>query len=203
MHSGRGKASCVLVVRSGLDGVARRLPGAETAQKGCHAGEAVVLQHERRTGARPFLRSSAVGDDPGAGIKLTEAVFELCAGDRERARDVSLFISAADRTSTNTAVPASSAALASARSTRSTTSGYSVRQRPSVWEKALLSLRRVVGPAKSGPRRLAVRSQGATGSDRSSIYPAHSASYHPFSFHTRPSTVLLHQHPPASLRATA
>jgi hypothetical protein len=45
-------------------GVASVDPGFKSAEHGLHVGVSVIDQEERRTGARMFVRSGAVGDDP-------------------------------------------------------------------------------------------------------------------------------------------
>jgi hypothetical protein len=44
--------------------VSGRLPGTQTAEDGFHMGKSVLQKEERRTGARVFILSGAVSDDP-------------------------------------------------------------------------------------------------------------------------------------------
>jgi hypothetical protein len=55
---------------TGLHGVARRLPRGPSTQKRFDIGKPELEQFQRRTGAGPFVRSSAVKDDLGASRQL-------------------------------------------------------------------------------------------------------------------------------------
>ena len=62
-------------------GVACIDPGFKTAEQGGDVGKTVFDQDERRTGARFFIRSGTVGDDPRIWVEFCEAGFDLCSGD--------------------------------------------------------------------------------------------------------------------------
>lgn len=64
------------------------LPGGESAQQGGDAGESVLEQGERRTGAGFFRWSGAVGDNPIVFIQFAQAGGQFIFGDVERAGDV-------------------------------------------------------------------------------------------------------------------
>jgi hypothetical protein len=57
-------------------------PGIEAAQDGVDVRKAVLKQDFRRTGARLFGWSGAIGDDPLIGIQFSDVRFELGQGDR-------------------------------------------------------------------------------------------------------------------------
>lgn len=69
-------------------GVACIDPGFKTAEQGGDVGKTVLDQDERRTGARFFIRSGTVGNDPGVRVKFAEAGFELRGGNVDRVRNV-------------------------------------------------------------------------------------------------------------------
>jgi hypothetical protein len=53
-----------------IDRISRLLPGQKTAEDGCDVGIPVVQKEERRTGARVFVLSGTVSDDPGILVKV-------------------------------------------------------------------------------------------------------------------------------------
>src|SRR5215207_3946234 len=67
-----------------LDGQSRLLPGVEPAVERVHVLPTLLKQLERHTGARPFVRSSAVGDDGAVARYLVEVLLQLTRGDADR-----------------------------------------------------------------------------------------------------------------------
>jgi hypothetical protein len=76
-HGSFRRADCQSALR--LDRVPCLLPGCKTAQDGSDFGISVMQKEERRTGARVFIQSGTVGDDPVVLIKtqVGEVDFEL------------------------------------------------------------------------------------------------------------------------------
>ena len=74
-------------LRDLLDRESQIDPRIESANDGADAGEAVVQQEERRTGARVFVRSGAVGDDPLTFFEreIADVIFEILQGDGDGA----------------------------------------------------------------------------------------------------------------------
>ena len=56
--------TCLPVYFLGLNRIARIDPRLKTAEQGFDLCVSIVQHEERRTGARMFVRSGAVGDDP-------------------------------------------------------------------------------------------------------------------------------------------
>lgn len=77
---------------SWLDGITGSHPGFKTAEHWGNLTEVIFKQYGRRTGARFFAGSGAVGDDPLFWIEFTEAGFQFLQRDVDRARDVSALV---------------------------------------------------------------------------------------------------------------
>ena len=73
-----------------LDGESRLLPRVEPAVERVHVLPAPLKQLERHTGARPFVRSSAVGDDRAVARDLAEVLLQLTRRDADRPRQLRL-----------------------------------------------------------------------------------------------------------------
>ena len=76
--------------KSRLDRESQIDPRIQSANDGADAGKAVVQEEERRTGARVFIRSGTVGDDPHGRVERDSGGigFDAVEGNRARARDV-------------------------------------------------------------------------------------------------------------------
>ena len=75
-------------LRLGFDGIASVHPGAKTTFDGSDALKTIVDEDLRRTGARLFIRSGAVGDDPLAGVELIRPGAKLFQRNGKSTRDV-------------------------------------------------------------------------------------------------------------------
>ena len=59
-----GRGPSYVYVNLWLDRISRIDPGLQTTKNGTDIGIAVMQKDERRTGARVFIKSGAVGNDP-------------------------------------------------------------------------------------------------------------------------------------------
>ena len=83
-----------------LDWVACICPGGKSAEEGIYFFVAVIQEEERRTGARVFILSGAVGDDPLAFLEceFINIDFEISQRNRDGSRGMtcSIRVCAAD-----------------------------------------------------------------------------------------------------------
>ena len=77
-----------------FDGISRLLPGLKAAKDRCDVGIPVVQKEERRTGARMFVLSGTVCDDPGLFLEvyIRNVRFELAQGNINCTGDVTELI---------------------------------------------------------------------------------------------------------------
>ncbi len=70
-----------------LDGVARICPGGQSTEKCIHFYITILQKEERRTGARVFVLSGAIGDDPLLFFEreIADVVFKIIQGNGDRA----------------------------------------------------------------------------------------------------------------------
>jgi len=61
-------------------------PRIETAEQGMHVFEVMLFENVRHTGARSFVRSSAIGHDRAVAWNVREMLFDLIGRDANRAR---------------------------------------------------------------------------------------------------------------------
>ena len=74
--------------------ISRINPGSESTEECIHFYISILKQDERRTGARVFIWSGAVGDDPLIFVerKSADVVLKVFQRDRLRANGVTCFI---------------------------------------------------------------------------------------------------------------